>query len=505
MIEHNRHLQVKYSTLNSAIYALLELRLAADLLSGLADGDRAAGQQGEEAGWEPIAVRIQQALWDADAPTVQQLLPTLLRRTARCPLTYVPVELGGDPMKAIQARSLLFVFQLLARSLPRLGLIDETIQLLHAAHRIQLSNSTSRDEVSEFDELFREGMRAVVEAIVHAANETKPRPRDEEVLRCVRRFAERFFRLWKRHCQRLRISPVEGVDDSEWSELQSFIRRYGADLLTPMFLTPANLYALLEQGPDRWLDALVQEADPLKPNRLADELDTGIGRDDAAANLELLAEILLEHHDIFVDYKHTTIHSDYGERLHMLIEFIRLLVRYKRIDWHLLPARISHSVLVRAGRLRAAKLWEQAVERRTRKLADELLRQLDRLERKHGFRLQSIRLEFNQRFVHNMAVERAAALIEPIMRRTGRNAQRALEQLKKHIEQFAQQQPGAGLEPPEWIRRLEDEANRVRPQEDVAAELLKQQFQVPRITIDWHHLAGQAQETELNLDDLADL
>jgi hypothetical protein len=272
-----------------------------------------------------------------------------------------------------------------------------------------------------------------------------------------------------------------------------------------MFLTPANLYALLEQGPVRWLDALEQDADPVEPIRLIDELDARISRSEAAGNLELLAEILLEHHDIFVDYKHTTIHSDYGERLYMLIEFIRLLVRYKRIDWHLLPARIGHSVLVRAGRLRAAKLWEQAVERRTRRLADQLLRELDHLERKHGFRLQSIRLEFNQRFVHNMAVERAAALIEPTMRRTGRNAQRALKQLKKHIEQFAQQQPGAGLEPPEWIHRLEEEANRVRPQEDVAAELLKQQFQVPRITIDWNHLAERAEESELDLGGLVDM
>jgi len=103
--------------------------------------------------------------------------------------------------------------------------------------------------------------------------------------------------------------------------------------------------------------------------------------------------------------------------------------------------------------------------------------------------------------VHDMAVERSAALIEPAMRRTERGTNKALKQFRKHIEQFARQQPGTGLEPPQWIQRLEEEANRVRSQQDATIERIKERFQVPRITVNWHELVRLAEESELDADE----
>jgi len=235
--------------------------------------------------------------------------------------------------------------------------------------------------------------------------------------------------------------------------------------------------------------------------KLADELGTKISVNEAAENLKLLAEIIIEHYQLYGEYKHTTIHSDYGDRLHMLLDFIRLLARYRRIEWHLLPIRVGHSVLVRFGREEAARLWEAAVARRTDPLARELLEQLRNLEAQHGFRLQSLNNLFNQRFVHELAVERACSLIEPVLTRREPNWQAALKKLEQQIDQFAAAQPGTGLEPPNWLARLQHEAASLRYRKEHTATLTAEHFKVPHVTLTWQQVTELAQRQAGPQDD----
>jgi len=250
LIEHNRNLEIKYSALSQAVRAYLEMRHAANMLSSVAgQKTKRPAPTARRHGWEQVAAEIQQALWLGQPDTVRGLMPLLLNRVSSEHITFVPLERGGDPARVIRAQLLLLNFLLFARSLPRLGLIEETLELLNAAHRLELQNIAAEGEVTEFDNLFRQALDAVIEAIVRAADRATPTPPDSELLRCVRQIGEPFFVLWVKHCQTLRISTIETVDERRWQKLCDFIRRYGAELITPRFVTPANLRALLDQGP----------------------------------------------------------------------------------------------------------------------------------------------------------------------------------------------------------------------------------------------------------------
>ena len=56
--------------------------------------------------------------------------PTLCKELKRRPLLYVPFENGGQPAAILKARMLQSVIRVLLSQLPRLGMLEETFELL---------------------------------------------------------------------------------------------------------------------------------------------------------------------------------------------------------------------------------------------------------------------------------------------------------------------------------------------------------------------------------------
>ena len=75
----------------------------------------------------------------------------------------------------------------------------------------------------------------------------------------------------------------------------------------------SDLGQMLQRGIGAYLDDLHDNADPLHPIRLVEELDQRIPRAQAEHALRLILEALLENQDILRDYNQTCTQADFGD------------------------------------------------------------------------------------------------------------------------------------------------------------------------------------------------
>src|SRR5262249_41551534 len=252
------------------------------------------------------------------------------------------------------------------------------------------------------------------------------------------------------------LETVSG--DAEWQALQAFVQRYGGDLFHARFLTLANLRGILHRGVGPYLDYLRDNPDPLRPVKLIHDLGPSIRREDAIRRLEVVLQAVVESYEEYKDYNTTTTQSDYGENLHVLLDFLRLKVGYERHAWQFRPLVLAHEVLARRGRTQTAVLWEQSLTQVTREVARQHLDQRARLERARGVRLGTVSDRLHERFIKPLALDRLCALIEPSMAEARRGAQRpSFARLQEELQAYTATPTGVGLDVPYWLRRLEME------------------------------------------------
>ena len=65
-------------------------------------------------------------------------------------------------------------------------------------------------------------------------------------------------------------------------------------------------------------------------------------RADAERWLTFILQALVENYEEYKDYNTTTPQSDYGENLHLLLDFLRLKAGYQRHAWRLRPLVLVH-------------------------------------------------------------------------------------------------------------------------------------------------------------------
>ena len=147
-------------------------------------------------------------------------------------------------------------------------------------------------------------------------------------------------------------------------------------------------------------------------------------REEPCDFLELMLQAVVENYEEYKDYNTTTTQSDYGENLHVLLEFLRLKALYERHAWQFRPLVLAHEVLARRGRDAAAVRWEQSVAQFTQERAARHLEQLARLERATGVHLSTVADRLDERFVKPLALDRLCALIEPAMIEARRDGDR---------------------------------------------------------------------------------
>jgi hypothetical protein len=502
LVEYDRRRTVRGHLIEAVIAAQLESSNTARKLRSASDPTEDVTIDDVES----LAARAEQALRDRNSEAIHTALEPLLHALVRVPLTYQRLEKGGEARHILSVRVAQSVLLFLVRSLPRAGHLYDTYRVLEIARRMESEHATGGEQITELDHLLRAAIRATADSVLEAATRwTTSENADEPLLDCLESLTGHFMSLWLERSQRVRLSAIDRVPgDREWQELQKFIERYGHDLLTPAFLTLGNLRAILDQGVDKYLRYLEENRDPLHPNRLVEELDRGIRRADAIGLLQLLMEIIVENYDEYKDYNATTAQSDYGERFYALVEFLRLKARYVRMNWNLQPVAIVHQSLVRHGRAEAARQWCEEFDQETSATADALLEELAAIEGRTGVRLASVRDLLAERFTRPLALDGIRCLIPlaygeakqhrlavPNHSSSPPEAGAAFDELRRKIQDFAEQPSGVGTEVPGWLRSIEREVERLSNKYQAAIDAVERSSAGPHAQFSWQAVQQQ--------------
>jgi hypothetical protein len=486
MIEFDRRRALKGHLLDLGVATCVETGRAALALSAVlvqggelppASSGEAAGSRGGEkknpdtttpphhlttSEWRPLLVRLERAIGRRDVTQVRKLLPSFVALFRHEPLLYCPPSDGGNPRDVLRAQTALHVLEDLLTRLPRLGLLRETFHLTKLARQMEWNSPPAGRRVSSFDQLFKTALLGVVEVLVAAAEDWRDDAGpDGPLSEMLRQVAEAFQGLWIEHSQSLRLSVLESVtDDDEWDAVRGFVKSYGSDLFTVPFLGLSNMRGILARGVAAWLDHEAEHGTGDRRPKLVDAWEEGkIDRAKTTRAAEVVLQALIEHYDEYRDYNTTTTQSDYGENIHILLDFLRLKVKYDRFAWRMRPLALAHEVLCRRGQDALAAKWREFVAGKTRRLAEELLDELGKREGKYGIKLRTVRDRLEERFLLPLEIDRATAQVGPAAEaaRAGGDEQNpAFRRLLAAVEPLGATVSGVGLEVPVWVRRLEE-------------------------------------------------
>jgi hypothetical protein len=470
MVEYDRQRMIKDSLLEHVISTCVETADAGRLiLAALPQGSDEACDNDDR-----LAVKVLRGVLAGDTAAVKRHWPAFNKWLSEQELLYVPLGKGGRPRRIVRARTLGQLLDDLLSWLPRLGLIRQTCQLLDIAQAMEIDHPVGPGAVTEYDRLFTNGYQAIVRSLVASAEDwdadrvasseaaRSNRPSDAMLVEVLQDLTESQLNRWLTHSRTLRLSVVERLsNDEEWQAFVAFVERYGRDLFTQRFLNLGNLRAILHQRVNVWLSKL-EENPESQEYRLVTELDGPITRDEAAKWLTLSLETVVENYREYRDYNTTTTHSDHGELLYTLIDFLRLRAAYDRVAWNLRPVVMAHEILVRENRPVAAEMWQQALAERTAETADANLARFDELCNQYGVRLPSVAERLGERFTRPLAIDRVRSLVGPAIAAAGSDDGAPMATLQQEIADLAQEPTGAGLDLPDWLAALEDEVSMVR-------------------------------------------
>lgn len=453
--------------------------------------------------WELLAIRIEKALGRGEPGLVRRILPSFITRFRGEPLLYCPPSDGGKPAEVLRAQTALHVLEDLVTRLPSLGLIRETFLLTRLARQMEWNEPPHGRRVSSYDQLFRTALTHVVDAILDASLPSAPETDDDTPLAGIlMQVGEAFQDLWIEHSQSLRLSVLESVgDEADWRPVREFIKTYGGDLFTVSFLALSNMRGILARGVAAWLDQEAAENDSARRPQLLDLWEKAqVDRTRIARYFEITLQALVEHYDEYRDYNTTTTQSDYGENLHILLDFLRLKVAYERAAWRIKPLALVHEVLCRRGQESLAGRWREFLAEKTNSTAAELLEALARKEQLYGIRLRTIRDRLEERFLLPLEVDRAVARVPPAVRAAWSGAGEshpAFQGLLDALTPLAETVSGVGLDVPGWIRRMEEALRQAREQ---AALGYPEDDGRPRYPVDLREIRKQLSEWDKPLE-----
>lgn len=310
-------------------------------------------------------------------------------------------------------------------------------------------------------------------------------PRSDELIAVLEQLTEVMLGSWLSHSRTLRLSILETIDNSRsWSKLVAFIKRFGGPIFTQSFLTLGNVRAILHQGIGHWLDQVVEEGQEEQLGDLIEAIDSGeVERKHVEKILGVVLEAVIDHYSEYRDYNSTTTQSDRGEMLYMLLDFLRLRVRYDRVSWNLKPIYWCHEVLVRGGCHQTALQWRRALAERIGRESEMYIEHLLDLQKKYAMRMPTVADRLHERFTRPMTVDRMRALVGPAVRQFREQGEsNAFAVLIDECKLMMEQPTGVGLDIPQWLSSLEDEVDRVlegrrgfssRPRYDTAVEFRK--------------------------------
>jgi len=422
---------------------------------------------------------------------VEEEFPAYLQVLRDQKLLYVPLARGGDPAEIYRVRLRRRSLTHLLTWLPRQGLIYQAIQLVDTARHMEHHNPVGPGAVTEFDDLFQIAYESMVRCLVRnayiwdsgqlankqvivATEELEAfldgnfkEPKNQRLMPLLEQLTELLLNSWLSHSRTLRLSILETVDNATaWKNLVSFIETYGAGLFTQHFLKLGNVRAILHQGVGAWLERAAEQGDQTEVQPILDAIESGkLDRDEAHRWLAVVLEGVIDHYAEYRDYNSTTTQSDRGEMLYMLLDFLRLRVRYDRVSWNLKPIFWAHEVLVRGGCHQTAQQWRGALAERVGREADQYLTQLAKLQEKYAMKMPTVADRLGERFLIPMTIDRMRALVRPAMKQmrseNGLKHSPAFDLLVQEAHLMTREPTGVGLDIPAWLIALEEEVDRV--------------------------------------------
>lgn len=457
MMEYDRQRFIQEGLLERIISVTVETRMAMRTLNGAVTVLAGKLQNPGLESSEILVADVFAAILKNDRCQLDAQITLLMEHLKTQPLLYVPISRNGAPSKIELVKSRQLFIRRLLEVLPRFGLIEQTFRLLNVSRAMERSHPVGNGAVTEFDDLFEIGFRAVVDCLIHAASHDDSTADQRQLLfRWLERFTESSLIIWLKHSRTLRLSVLEKIHNKEpWRELIRFIKTYGADIFTQRFLNFSNIRGIIHQGVEAWIDTAIENEQ--YDWKLFRELDKGISKSDAVAHLSLILEAMLENHLEYQDYNSTTTQSDQGDMLYMLIDFLRLKIGYDRISWHLRPVFWAHENLVNAGQDQVAKRWRRSLIDRIHKKANRFVRYLERLQRRYAMKMPSVANRIHEKFVKPMQIDRMKSLVRPAMDAENSKSDASFELLQHDAGQLIKKPEGSGIKVPSWLAALEDE------------------------------------------------
>ncbi len=484
-IEYDIQLQSRFLLMQNAVSTTVEFLMAERMLCCvLLDGENLPGRG---RAFDKELVVMLRAVLSHDSATVHQNFGRFIKALESRPLLYVPFEHGGQPTGILKARTLQAVIRLLLSQLPRLGLLEETFRLLQTAFRMERSSRPLGQAVTEFDRLFRIGLARSVEAILHAASrwKTETSRQRRNVYRRIQRLLDAYRELWSTHSSSMRLSVVEELhDEDRATEIREFIETYGDDLFHTRMLTLGNARAIVHHGAESLLDELEQNLGIVQAVKIIDDINAElIDRDEATDMMEFVYESVVDNFDRFLEYNTTTTHSDYGNRLYCLLDFLRLESLYERFNWNNVPYQIAHEAIVRFGATDLGADVEEELAGKTCEVAESLVEELDVLEAEYGVQLPTLHDHIKERIVATLSVNRMTARVgrcsPGLNDASDEDAAENFKILRQEIGDFMESRLGSGIEPPDWMQELAREFDRAHEEQTstIAESLTNAEFQ----------------------------
>ncbi len=523
MSRYDRQRLVKESLLERIIATAVETADARRLLlANLAqlekDSASAQSEMAELPEDERLAIEMFGFLLYGKTDEIESKFPSLVSALRPKKLLYIPLARGGDPGMIYSVRLRRRVLSHLLTWLPRQGYFLQACQLVETARFMEHHNPIGPGAVTEFDDLFKLCFLSMVRASVQNALQWRvaelkaqsgaPRqtdessassseqsfclppaqpsnpeslccpdldlhdgealgdvePKSDELIAVLEQLTEVMLGSWLSHSRTLRLSVLETVDSSRnWKKLVDFIQRFGGPIFTQSFLALGNVRAILHQGVGHWIDQLLEEGQEEQLGDLCEAIERGeIERSHAEKILSVVLEAVIDHYSEYRDYNSTTTQSDRGEMLYMLLDFLRLRVRYDRVSWNLKPIYWTHEVLVRAGCHQTAQQWRRALAERIGRESEMYIEHLQELQNKYAMRMPTVADRLHERFTRPMTVDRMRALVGPAIRqfRSDQHSD-AFELLIDECKLMMEQPTGVGLDIPQWLSSLEEEVDNV--------------------------------------------
>ena len=267
-----------------------------------------------------------------------------------------------------------------------------------------------------------------------------------------------------------------------WVALVEFVKRYGDGLLTQYFLHLGNVRAILHQGVENWIEQVETSGDPTDLVLFQDIESGKISRPAVVAQLTMVLESVMENFTEYRDYNTTTTQSDHGDKIYILLDFLRLRSSYDRVRWKMKPIIWAHKILVDNKQNNVARMWRRELNSKIAPKADRYLEDLQGLRKKYSIQLQSVGRRIEGRFESQIQIDRLIALVKPaVAKPRTRDSLKAFDLLQHESQAFCRTTTGVGIELPPWLAALEQEVEQIH---------LPARLRLKSIAADWRYDAA---------------